>query len=148
MNLNPDFQAKRLDQLKKLNADPNFQAKRLNHLKNLNSDPDFQAKRLNHLKKLHADPDFQAKRLDHLKKLHADPDFQAKMSNHREKLADSIIRVEVSATDTQTGLTTNYASISEAARGLDAAASSLFRYFSRETNKLFKGRYVLRKVTS
>jgi hypothetical protein len=37
--------------LKRLNADPEFQAKRLEQLKRLNADPEFQAKRLERLKK-------------------------------------------------------------------------------------------------
>jgi group I intron endonuclease len=136
--------------------------KNLEHLKNLNSrlrdDPLWKANHLEALKKLHADPVVKTKRSEALKKLNADPEWKIKTLQRLKILHASLkgrarpegagkpaIQIEVCDLETQTK--TLYPSKSETAKALGVSPRSLTRYFSDNTPKPYKGRYLMKKIS-
>jgi len=54
--------------------------------------------------------------------------------------------VQIKALDMETGIQTVYPSMSETAKALGVPSGSIRMYFSRNTQKLYKGRYLLQKI--
>lgn len=127
-----------LEQLKTLNTNPEMIAKRLEHLKKLNADPERIAKKLEHLKKLNGSSAHQ----EQLKKLNADPERKKKIANAMVGNKNAKCKA-VEVFDLQTGETTTYLSILDAAKQLDLAHGSIRYHLSGKANKNkpFKGRY-------
>jgi hypothetical protein len=88
-------------------------------------------------------PEHKAKRLEHLKRLHLSQKGRARP----EGLGTPIIQIEV--LDLETGIKTIYPSMKEVARFLGCSSSGTIScYFSRNTKKPYRGRYVMKKLSS
>lgn len=58
-----------------------------------------------------------------------------------------IPKIKLEVIDVETGMKTIYPSISAAAEALGVFSGSIRTYFSRNTQKPYKGRYLMKKVT-
>lgn len=96
-------------------------AKRSEHLKRTHASPEYKAKVLEQLNRLNDNPDFQEKRLEHLKRIHENSELQA---NRLQKVKEKCSK-PVEICDLQTGQTTQYLSISEAARAIGVSRQSI-----------------------
>jgi hypothetical protein len=56
--------------------------------------------------------------------------------------------VSLEALDLETGIPTIFSSMSEAARFFGVTPAIINRYFYRNTKKAYRGRYVLKKLSS
>ena len=105
---------------------------RLEQLKRLNADLEFRAKNLEQLKRLHANPEYQAKRLEQLNRIH------------------SQMSIQILVLDTKTNETSSYPSISETARAIGVAQSSISGAFKRKPGEstvlIKKKRYQITKL--
>jgi hypothetical protein len=59
--------------------------------------------------------------------------------------ANRISSVKIEVTDLQTGISTSYISMREAARALNILQSSISQYFKNNQKKPVKGRYIFVK---
>jgi group I intron endonuclease len=102
------------------------------HIKRYNSSTEH----LEHLKRLHESSEHK----EQLKRLHD----SLKGKPRPEEAGSPSVPVEVF--DPETGIKTIYPSMSAVAQALGVPSGSIRMYFSRNTQKPFKGRYVLQKL--
>ena len=77
-----------------------------------------------------------------------------KIYNSSQEAKDQLKRlqatqsVSIEVLDLETGILTTYSSIKEAAEFMECIPNKISRYFSRNTKKPYRGRYVLKKVSN
>jgi group I intron endonuclease len=125
------------------------QAKHREYLINLTKTLEWREKNLEHMKNLNANQAIKDQRLEHLKRLNSSEEHKAKISaslmGHPRIEGAGRPSVEIEVLDMKTGEKKIYPSMNEAARAIGVSRGGISQYFSRNTQKPYKGRYVINK---